>query len=85
MQSNITTLNGVTIDWSCNIQSKVAADSTNAEVTAIYSTTKSTTGPILQQNWEFLRGHRFYPSPSTSHGSHLCTVPSKHTVLDSGK
>ena len=38
MQSNITTLNGVAVNWSCNIQSKVAADSTNAEVTALYST-----------------------------------------------
>ena len=38
MQSNITTLNGVAIDWACNIQSKVAADSTNVEITTLYST-----------------------------------------------
>ena len=29
IQSNVTTLNGVTIDWTCNIHSKVIADLTN--------------------------------------------------------
>ena len=38
MQSNKTTLNGVIVDWSSNVQSKVAADSTDAEVTALYAT-----------------------------------------------
>lgn len=38
MQLYITTLNGVAIDWTSNIQSKVVADSTDAEVTALYST-----------------------------------------------
>ena len=40
MQSNVTTLNGVIIDWSCNKQTKVTVGSTNAEVTALYATCK---------------------------------------------
>ena len=165
MQSNITTLNGVAIDWACNIQSKVAADSTLAEITALYSTcrkaivlhhflttgifhtnvmkpiiifadneaaigllksnkltyrsrhedvpiafcyenyllgyykfhhistklnaadtsTKPSTGPIMQRHWKFLHSLRFYPSLSTPRGLYLRTVPSNHTILDSGK
>ena len=38
MQSHIATLNGVAIDWTSNIQTKIAADSTDAEVLALYST-----------------------------------------------
>ena len=38
MQYHIATLNGVAIDWTSNIQTKIAADSTDAEVITLYST-----------------------------------------------
>ena len=40
MQSNNTFLNGVIIGWTTNIQSFIAADSTDAELKAIFSTVK---------------------------------------------
>ena len=40
MQVNIGFLNGVTMAWSCNIQTTVAADSTDAETKAIFHVSK---------------------------------------------
>ena len=57
----------------------------STKLNAVNSSTKPTTGPILQRFWEFLRGYCLYPSLSTLHGSYLHTTPSHHTILDSGK
>ncbi len=40
MQSNCSSLNGVVISWTTNIQSFIAADSTDAELKAIFCTVK---------------------------------------------
>ncbi len=166
MQAKVITYNGVVIDWNCNIQAKVATNSTNVEFLAISAacckslvlhnfltsgnflsdilkpivifannegaidllktnkltyyrsrhedepiafshenyilgyynfynistklnaadtSTKSTTGPALQHNWEFLRGLRFYPTSSTPHGLYLRTTSSTQPTLDNGK
>ena len=40
MQTNCATYNGVMTSWSTNIQTNIAADSTDAEIHSIYSTIK---------------------------------------------
>ena len=165
MQANVGLLNGVITSWSCNIQSSIAADSTDAETKYIFhvakkactlknfitsanfdetantpphvyvdnkatigliqtnklthrsrhldipiafshdrftlgyftldhisrklnaadSSTKACTGPVHQRHWDFLRGSRFYPPPTTPHGKYLRTSSTALTILDTGK
>ena len=40
MQSNVGLLNGVIVSWSSNLQTSIAADSTDAETKAIFHTSK---------------------------------------------
>ena len=56
MQAHITTLNGIAIDWTSNIQTKVSADSTDVEVNTLYSTCRKALA--LQH---FLASGRFPP------------------------
>ena len=55
------------------------------KLNAADSSTKPCTGPIHQRHWQFLRGLRFYPSPTTEHGRYLHTAESALKVLSTGK
>ena len=55
------------------------------KLNAADSSTKACTGPVHQRHWEFLRGYRFYPPTSTTHGKYLQTPSTALTVLSTGK
>ena len=53
----------------------------NTKLNAADISTKATTGPILARHWNFLRGLRFHPSTSTSHGVYLTTTQNAITTI----
>ncbi len=162
MQANCALFNGSIVAWSTNIQSSIAADSTDAEIRALYTTikrivslshflvssdiqqilsspitlygdnqasiniitqnkissrsrhldipvtysyeqmtkkyfelrhihsklnaadasTKALSGPIMARHWNFLRGLRFIPSDSTSHGKYCLSSTTAKMVTE---
>ena len=61
MQSHCGLLNGVMISWSTNIQTPIAADSTDAEICSLYYTVKK----IVSFSYKkFDKGHSYTSSNS---------------------
>ena len=52
----------------------------NNKLNAADPSTKATSGPIQARHWNFLRGFRFFPQSTSSHGQYLTTFPTTLTL-----